>query len=312
MPSTGRAGQGRAGRGAAVLAAHLMVLSLLVGLAGPAFGADFTIETAQEYVGHSCNAPCNTLSTLNFADDRANYFESAMVRFGETKKAHYKNGSVWASDWKEDQLGGEDDLYGDLARFLFVTGHGDSKFGSGSDPRSVRYWYSACKVGENAGCKLESTSVSLGEQSGPNATIAGNARFLMMWSCCSVHKGGFGVGGTGGGCSATAGTPRDQWLPTFNRGSDYVMGYMGSAWDSSSTDENAEDFAEEAYEDGARFKTAWFYANEDWDVDDVSAIAASGSSRASSRSRAINISKASPRRGASEVHDFVTYSWHRG
>ena len=49
----------------------------MVGLAGSASGADFTIETAQEYIGHSCNAPCNTLSTLNYADDRADYFESA-------------------------------------------------------------------------------------------------------------------------------------------------------------------------------------------------------------------------------------------
>jgi len=159
---------------------------------------------------------------------------------------------------------------------------------------------------------LGSSSVSLGERSGPYATIVGNTRFLMIWSCCSVHVGGFGLGGTGGGCSATAGNPRDQWLATLNRGSDYIMGYMGTAWDSSTTDENAEDFAEEAYEGGARFKAAWFYANEDWDADDVAAVASSGTTLANARSRRNNTSKASARRSASEVHDVVAWSWHRG
>jgi len=120
-------GQVRAGSGSAGLALRVALLSLVVGFAGPASGADFTIETAQRYTGQSCGGPCNTFSTLNHGDDRADYFESAMVRFGESRKAHYKNGSVWASDWMEDHLGGEDHLYGDVSRLLFVTGHGDSR-----------------------------------------------------------------------------------------------------------------------------------------------------------------------------------------
>jgi hypothetical protein len=95
------------------------------------------------------------------------------------------------------------------------------------------------------------------------------------------------------------------------RGNDVIMGYRGLSADSSTTDEVGEDLAEAAFNDGDSFKAAWFWAIEDWAVDDTGAILFSGVDQAQCENRRENLSASWARRNDTPFNYFC-WSWHEG
>ena len=120
-------------------------------------------------------------------------------------------------------------------------------------------------------------------------------RWAIFLTCYSVHT-----------------DPMNQWAEATDYGFDYVMGYKNTSADSHLTDEVASDWADEAIGDGDSFKSAWFYAVEDWWIDDTGGVVASGTTTASANSRRDNLNKNTARRPANEYHGYMSWSYHEG
>ena len=122
----------------------------------------------------------------------------------------------------------------------------------------------------------------------------GNMRWAIFLTCYSVHGPGESVG------QAT------------DYGFDYVMGYKNTSVDSHTTDEVGSDWVDAAIADGDSFKSAWFWAIEDWRP-----TIRAGSWRLerplrSSESRRDHLVKSTARRPANEYHGFISWAWHAG
>ena len=82
--------------------------------------------------------------------------------------------------------------------------------------------------------------------------------------------------------------------------------------DSFTTDEVGDDWAEEAIGASRTFKASWFYAIEDWWVDDTGSLVAPGVDSNTSVQRRDNLTKNWSRRPASERTTWMAWSWHVG
>jgi hypothetical protein len=103
-----------------------------------------------------------------------------------------------------------------------------------------------------------------------------------------------------------------QWDQALRYGSDIIMGYRGLSADSENTDEVMEDLAIEAFGGSDDFKPAWFYAVEDWWVNDVGGIVASGVDAGHAVYRRDNLDRGYPRRPATEAHNYFAWAYHDG
>jgi len=149
-------------------------------------------------------------------------------------------------------------------------------------------------------CTLDVEHTRLGERSGYYATPNnGDLRWMIWGTCYSVDT-----------------LPGEQWGQTLARGPDAVMGYRGLSADSSYTDEVAEDFAEEAWGANDTIKASWFYAVEDWWIDDVGSLIVPsrvvGGTGADAMSARDNLKRTWARRAATQDAAFLASAFHSG
>jgi hypothetical protein len=265
-------------------------MALLTHLPGTAHGFSYSGSYINDW--SSCDTSCKGASSLNYTDDQINGFDSAMASLGHTRMHKFSNTSVWASDYIEDVLGGQDHLYSDDSDIVVYSGHGSAPTSSSGQV----FRAPMCRQGSSSSCMYDSPNSRFGERSGAYATpYSGNTRWLMWLTCYSVDT-----------------APHQQWGAAFWQGLEYVMGFRGISTDSANTDEVPADWVGEAISSSQSFKAAWFWAIEDWWVNDTGAVASTGPDAASAEYRRDNLNKNSSRRAPEDYGYWVSWSWHEG
>jgi len=234
----------------------------------------------------------NSQNALAYTDDQISLWLSKMQSLGHSRKFWFANSSVWASDFIEDAWGGQDHLYNDSVDFFALSSHGGAGESGGA-----QYWTTpACNGGTSASSFFQSWD-SAWDESHPNplaSPAVGWARFLMLLTCFSVDT-----------------QPNQQWGWPTSFGNDVIMGYRGLSADSWTTAEVGADLGEAAFNSGDTFKAAWFWAVEDWAVDDTGAILFGGVDAAHCAYRSDNLRANWPRRTGEQFFQFC-WSWHQG
>lgn len=249
---------------------------------------------AASYINNwsSCDSACNGNNSLSYTDDQIDDFDSAMSSLGHTRNHKFANGSVWGSDYTEDLLNGQDYLYSDDSDIVVYSGHG----GAPTYSSGQTFVAPLCHAGTSSSCTFNASNARFGERSGyyssPNP---GDTRWLLWFTCYSVHT-----------------APNEQWGEAFYRGLEYVMGYRGTSADSSTTVEVPGDWVGAAISGSDTFKSAWFWAIEDWWVDDTGAVASTGPDSASSDYRRDNLKRTWARRSSTDLGNWISWSWHEG
>jgi len=231
-------------------------------------------------------------NALKYTSNQVNYFHQRMSKYGHTRLNGFSNTNVWASDVIEDSVGGKDHWYSDNGDMYVFSGHGDAP----DDANGQRFSVPMCKKDNQTSCSASSRRMVFGERGGSFSTPnSGSLRYLMWLTCLSVHT-----------------NPHAQWLETARYGLEYIMGYRGLSADSPTTDEVGEDWVDEAMKNGRTFKASWFYAIEDWAVDDTGAVWAPGVDLNAAIQRRDSLTKNWGRRPANERAIASAWSWHQG
>jgi hypothetical protein len=255
-----------------------------------AHAIDFGAEYLTSWSGCECSG-----NSLSYTDDQINMFRSKMQSLGHSSRFVFANTNTWASDVSEDRdFGGIDYAYGDGVDMFAFSGHGSApNDGAGNQTFRVPF----CKASGAPSCRFDASNARLGESSGYYATPhLGKSKYSMWLTCYSVHT-----------------DPIAQWAQTMRQGHDYVMGYRGISADSETTDEVPEDWAGKAMRssDPWTFKGAWFWAVEDWWVDDTGGVVSNGSTESQAINRRDNY-----KRTWSGPHTdnwfWYAWSWHEG
>jgi len=266
----------------------LMVVAFVLSMV-PVQGNAITYTT--EYITSWASCDCSQ-NALKYTSNQVNYFHQRMSKYGHTRLRGYSNTSVWASDVVEDSYGGKDHWYSDDGDMYVFSGHG----GAYNDSNGQYFSVPMCKRDNQTSCSASSRKMIFGERGGSFSTPhSGSLRYLMWLTCESVHT-----------------APDYQWIDTARYGLEYIMGYRGLSADSSTTEEVAEDWVDKAMKDGRTFKSAWFYAIEDWWVNDVGSLVAPGVDANASIQRRDNLTKNWGRRPANERATWMAWSWHQG
>jgi len=242
------------------MSSRMYATALLVFLlAVPAFAVSPLLvgaESVENYSGCGCSS-----GNLSYCNDQSTKFMNRIDNW-HTRKFLYTNSSAWNGDLIEDQLGvgGTDYPYGDEVHLLLISGHG----GVGVSTFSGYL----CKTSSYNSCSFSTDRTYFGEVA-PQANSSahpGKLRFLILCTCHSVDK-----------VKAAA-----VWGPVFARGKNfmYVMGYTGTSADAEMTDEVPEDFAQKAAGSNWTLKQAWFWAIEDWWINDTGSLVSAGDTQA--------------------------------
>ena len=263
----------------------------IVGLSAAAPAHAFTYGTAYMTSWSGCDSSCSSAPSLSYTDDQILMFEGAMNAYGHTHTHRYVNQSVWASDLVEDEnFGGHDNLYSDDGDVYAYSGHGSA------DAEGKTFQIPMCKKGSTDSCWYNAEDSRFGERDTVYADVSpGKMRFMIYGTCFSVDK-----------------APNYQWGQAFWYGTDVVMGYRGVSADSETTDEVMEDLVGEALGGAGDFKPSWFWAAEDWWVDDTASIMASGTDSTHAATRRDNLDRTWGRRAATPHHDTFAWAWHEG
>jgi hypothetical protein len=230
---------------------------------------------------------------LSHTDNQISQWRSYMISFGHTSKWIYANDNVWASDLSEDTtFGGQDNLYGDAVTMFGLSSHGSAPTVNGLQ----EYRTPSCHKGTMASPTFSAENAVLGEKAyGYASPNPGSARYLMFLTCNSVDtKAG------------------EQWQQSFWYGLDVVMGYRGLSADASTTEEVGADMATMVWYRKKTFKSSWFYAIEDWAVDDTGALIVGGTDANAAAARRDSISGSTAARPSSTIHYYVAWAWHEG
>lgn len=269
------------------------ILTLLLGT-GLCCQSTSAIDFGAEYLTSWSGCECSG-SSLSYTDNQIKMFSNKMQDLGHSKQFMFANSNTWAADVTEDRdFGGIDYGYGDKVAMFAFSGHGSApNDGSGNQTFRVPF----CKASGAPSCEFDAANARLGESSGYYASPhPGASRYSMWLTCYSVHT-----------------DPIGQWAQTMRQGHDYVMGYRGTSADSLTTDEVPRDWAKKAMRasDPWRFKSAWFWAIEDWWVNDTGAVVANGSTEDQAKNRRNNY-----RRTWAGPHTanwyWYAWSWHKG
>lgn len=257
-------------------------------------GSVQAIEFGAEYLTTWSGCECSGKS-LSYTDNQINMFRNKMESLGHTKRFVYANSNTWAADVTEDRdFNGLDHLYADDVDMFAFSGHGGAPDdNSGNQTFRVPF----CKASGAPSCRFDAENARLGESSGYYSTPhTGKSRYSMWLTCYSVHK-----------------RPMEQWAQTMRQGHDYVMGYRGTSADSLTTDEVPRDWASKAMRssDPWRFKKAWFWAIEDWWVNDTGAVIANGSTIDNAKNRRNNYRRTWSGPHTSNWYSYA-WSWHGG
>lgn len=242
-------------------------------------------ESVENYSGCGCSS-----GNLSYCNDQAIMFMNRIDDW-HTRKFVYTDSSAWNSDMVEDQLGGTDFPYDDEVNLLLISGHGNINSTSGV------YSGFLCKSPSTGACSYSTSQTFLGEQAGQaNSTHPGKLRFLILCTCFSVDRN----------------LAPTTWRPVFARGRNlmFVMGYDGTSADSWTTDEVGEDFADKAAGSGWTLKQAWFWAIEDWWVNDTGALVTAGDTQAEAISNRENM-KLTWDPNVS-FPSWIAWAWHEG
>jgi len=240
----------------------------------------------------SCDSACTQVS-LSYSGDQISYWASRMSAHnaGAWQGGWFLN-DAWGSDATEDTRGGEDNNYADHNTMWAYSGHGAGPSNSAGETFVAPF----CHAGTVSSCQYDAKNSDWGEHGGADATpYVGKARYLLWLTCYSVDV-----------------DPIHQWSPSMHRGLDVVMGYRGTSADSSTTDEVGGDLADRTFGDMVQWKPAWFWAMEDWWVDDVGSIFVSGSSSTDASSRRDNIMWNWGERTDGAYYNWFAWSWHNG
>jgi hypothetical protein len=264
----------------------------IVGRSPQALASSYYAEYMTDYSG--CDSPCRNNPTLNQTDDQINEFAGVLDAHGWSRWGLYGTGDSWAADIVEDQLGGDDFQQADNADIYAFSGHGGAgPDGSGNqDYASDRCWpgwsYSTCKFDAN--------NAVWNETYGSYSTNSGHMRWAVMLTCDSVDT-----------------DPWNQWIETFyNGGTEYILGYRGLSADSFTTDEVAQDWANNSLVNATNFKSGWFSATSDWWVDDTAEVVAGGTSASDATYRRDNLNHTWSRRVNTVGWDWLYWAWQTG
>lgn len=256
------------------------------------FAYEFTAESMDSWSG--CDADCKNQNKLNYTDDQIRMFSDAMYDAGWARSAWYRNQDVWGTDLRDDALsGGQDHLYVDSHTMYIYSGHGKTEQVSNKQ----RFYAPMCHASYAAqnSCYARSQNIHLGERVGEFAASPGNIRYLILATCYSVHT-----------------KANEQWGDYFRYGGDVIFGYRNTSADSEYTDEVPADFAWAAFDDDDRFKGAWFWAIEDWWVNDTGALITAGINSTQAHNRRDQMTRHWARRPNAELHTYRTWTWHEG
>lgn len=252
------------------------------------------ITFGAEYLTSWSGCECSG-GSLSYTDNQIKMFRDKMTSLGHSKRFVYSNSNTWASDVTEDRdFGGKDRFYGDTVDMFAFSGHGSAPNDSNGHQNFTAPF---CKASGAPSCYFNANNARLGEKTGYYASPYSGVNKYSMWlTCYSVHT-----------------DPMAQWSQTMQTGHDYVMGYRGTSADSYTTDEVPRDWAKKAMRnsDPWRFKSAWFWAIEDWWVDDTGALIANGSDE----SHAINRRNKYKRTWSGPHTDnwyWYAWAWHEG
>lgn len=252
---------------------------------------NYSTEAMTSWSG--CDADCAPNIPLNYTDDQINLFRAQMNALGHANTHHFTNGNVWASDLVEDNFGGEDYLYTDDVPLYAYSGHGGEGRFAGI---TQTYELPACHAGTYGSCVFSSQHSRFGEFFSSAATPN---RGWMRWAIFAT-------------CNSVDHSPNEQWDQTFWYGGDYVHGYRGISADSTYTSEALEDWASAAMGDGDTFKSAWFWAIEDWYVDDVGSVLAPGYDATDATVRMNEMWRGHIGRTSTLEFNAQAWSWHEG
>ncbi len=216
-----------------------------------------------------------------------------MASFGNAARFEYGDQNVWTSDVVEDAYpGGQDNAYADSVDFYALSSHGRVQGAAGHQT----YIGSMCSRGTFTSPEWDSQN-SIFDETPPNyfaINSPGYARFIMLLTCFSVDT-----------------EPQNAWQAATAYGNDVIMGYRGLSADSTNTEEVGRDLADGVFRNGQSFKPAWFYAVEDWWVDDVGEILVRGKTSAECISRLNGLSPQTPRR-INGILGYMCWSSHQG
>lgn len=269
-----------------VLSVLLIMLFFCLSIGADAWALTAGAESVENYSGCGCAS-----GNLSYTNDQASGFINRIDDW-HTRRFFFTDSNAWNSDLVERELGigGTDYPYGDDVNILFISGHGG--FGT-----SAYYGY-LCKSSNFNYCNYSTTQTYLGEVAGQAySTYPGQLRFLILSTCHSVDKT----------------YAPNVWGPAFWRGKNfmYVMGYTGTSADSWTTTEVGEDFASKAAGEGWTLKQAWFWAIEDWWVDDTGSLISRGATEADAVYNRDNM-KLNWLPPGSWPPYWVAWSWHEG
>lgn len=101
--------------------------------------------------------------------------------------------------------------------------------------------------------------------------------------------------------------------PIFRGGLRFATGSHDKLYDSSTTDETGEDYADDL-QDGKKIKYAWKDGNSDWNVDNDATVMATGTSKSNCESRRDNMKWQNfgsyPRLRDAEINYYCYYYWN--
>lgn len=232
---------------------------------------------------------------LSYTSDQILWFNGAMYDHGHTALSTYVNQDVWSADITDEAFSGYDYFYSDDAAAWAYSGHG-LEFKDGNNKQHFQVPF--CNGG-GLDCNMDVTStMRSGEQvPAPNSSpYAGSMRWAILSTCFSVDT--------------QAG---EQWWNNMRYGTEYVVGFRGLSTDAEATDEFLEDFVEEAFAPNKAFKASWFYAVEDFWVDDTGGVISTGTSTSNAQSRRDNWNpNTTSRRAATPSFNYSAWSFHTG
>jgi len=271
----------------------LMGISAFLAVSGTAHAINFGGEYMTSWSG--CSGYPNGLpASLSHTDDQINQWSSAMQGRNFYRDFQFSNRDVRAYHLEEDSLGGQDNGYADRVDMYALSSHGSVDVSNGYQR------YSTPTCGPSANPFASSHRMSFAEKRWDNNVPtaipnSGWARWIMLFTCYSVDT-----------------KANEQWQFTFWNGLDAVLGYRGLSADASTTEEVGADYVDAAWGDGDTIKAAWFWAIEDWAVDDTGAMISGGKDGADAKWRRDNLKVSSAKHSTTYIDYYYAWSWHEG
>ena len=215
-----------------------LMLALLLAASAVLYGAD---DSHAAHFGTRCQQDFqNSWQTnLSYVWRRCSWFNNELDDT-DTKDFYFNlHGARTAFSSCDDCGAGPDDVH-----LFYVSTHGGA---NATDARLVMW-------DQNVRARSNTDDWRLGDEDR-------HAAFFAQYACSTLKLDGI----------------IDRWVNTFRGGLIMATGSHDKLYDSLTTDETGEDFADDL-QDGKRVKWAWFDGNGDWWEDQDVAILASGSS----------------------------------